>query len=132
MPINTPNIKGLSTIIWGTVGALGSPAGAIVVSLDITPENPGGVGKIEDGNGATVADVLLDDGFDAKIECEYDSAKTWPVIGTAATLTLPTAQGAGGTTQYACYVTAPNAIKMARKKEAMIELSLRYRPGITP
>jgi hypothetical protein len=131
MPPNSPNIKGVSTIVWGTEGQLGSPSGAIVESISINPKNGGGIGEIENGDGAGVIDVLLDDGFDAKVTCIYDKAKTWPVTGGAVTLTIPTPTGAGGTTAYVCYATGWPSINTARKKEATIELALRFRPGIS-
>ena len=131
MPLNSPTIKGVSTIVWGTEGQLGSPSGAIVESVSITPKNATGLGEIENGDGAAVSDVLLDDGFDAKVTCLYDKAKTWPGTGGAVTLTIPTPTGAGGTTPYACYCTGWPTIHTARKKEATIDLALRYRPGIS-
>lgn len=132
MAAPTPIIKGISSIVWGTEGQLGSPAGAIVESVAITPKNPSGVATIENGDGAMVSDVLLDDGFDAKVTCVYDKSKTWPTTGTAITLTIPNPQGAGGMTAFPnCYVTGMPDINSARKKEATITLMLRYRPLIT-
>lgn len=130
MAVGTPTIKGVTTIVWGTGSQLGSPAGAIVESIACTPKNPTGIGQIENGNGAEVADILLDDGFDAKITCVYDTAKTWPATGAAVTLTVPSLGGTG-TTTYACYVTGQPEVSTSRKKEATITLNLRYRPGIS-
>ena len=128
--VNSPNIKGISTIAWGTEGQLGSPSGAIVESIAITPRNPTGIGEIENGDGAIVSDILLDDGFDAKVTCVYDKARTWPATGAAVTLVIPSPAGTG-TSTYSCYVTGLGSVNTARKKEATIELNLRFRPGIT-
>ena len=74
MAANSPHFEGLSgttTILWGTEGSFGL-TGAIVESLAITPKNAGPIGEIEDGNGATLANIMLDDGFDAKATCLFD------------------------------------------------------------
>ena len=131
MAAGTPVIKGVTTIVWGTSGQLGSPAGAIVESIAITTKNASGIGEIENGDGAGVVDVLLDDGFEAKVTCVYDTAKTWPATGAAVTLTMPTPTGSGGTTPYACYVTGTPEVNTSRKKEATIMIPLKFRPGIT-
>lgn len=134
MAANTPHFEGLSgttTILWGTEGSL---SGAVVESLSITPKNAGPIGEIEDGNGATVANIMLDDGFDAKVTCLFDKAKTWPTLGAAVTLAIPPYNGGLGTVaaNTACFVSGNHEISMTRKKEATITLNLRYRPGITP
>ncbi|HOC55129.1 MAG TPA: hypothetical protein PKI20_05885 [Verrucomicrobiota bacterium] len=131
MAVNVPTIKGISTIVWGTETQLGSPSGAIVESIACTPKNPTGLGEIENGNGAGVIDVLLDDGFDAKVTCTYDSAKDWPDTGGSVTLTLPKQHGSG-TDTYTCYVLGDPEINTAKKQAATIALNLRYRPGIAP
>lgn len=128
--VGTPVIKGITTIVWGTESQFGSPAGAIVESIAVTPKNPTGLGEVENGDGAGVVDVLLDDGFDAKITCVYDKAKTWPATGAAVTLTIPSLGGTG-TTAYACYTLGQPEIGTNRKKEATITYNLRYRPGIS-
>lgn len=131
MAVNTPTIKGVTTIVWGTGSKLGSPSGAIVESINIKPKNPTGIGEIENGDGAGVVDVLLDDGFDATVSCVEDTAKTWPATGAAVVLTLPNGAGAGSTA-FTCYVLGLPDQALSRKKEAMKTLNLRYRPGITP
>lgn len=136
MPANSPHFEGLSgttTILWGTEGSFGL-TGAIVESLAITPKNAGPIGEIEDGNGATVANIMLDDGFDAKVTCLFDRSKTWPTLGAAVTLTIPPYAGGLGTVaaNTACFVCGNHEISLSRKKEATITLNLRYRPGITP
>ena len=130
MVANAPVIKGVNTIVWGTEGQ-STPVGAIVESISITPKNPKGIGEIENGDGAGVIDVLLDDGFDATVTCVYDKAKTWPATGGAVTLTIPTPTGAGGTSAFVCYCTGWPTINTSRKKESTIQVSLRYRPGIS-
>ena len=132
MAVNTPTIKGITTIVWGTLGQLGSPSGSIVESVAITPKNGAPIQDIENGDGASVANVLLSDGFDAKATVVYDTAKTYPALGSAVTLTIPTGSGSGGTTAYSCFVCGDPDINTARKQEAKITLPLRYRPGITP
>ena len=137
MPVNSPVFKGVSTLIWGTQSRLGTPSGAIVESIDITPKNPTGLGEIENGDGAGVADVLLDDGFDAKVTVVNDPAKTYPATGQAVTLVLAQRSGGGspnytGSASFTCYITGDPDDKYARKKEGSRTLNLRYRPGITP
>ncbi len=130
MAVGTPIIKGVSTIVWGTEGQLGSPAGAIVESISITPKNPSGIGQVENGDGAGVADILLDDGFDAKISCIYDASKAWPITGATVTLTIPKLGGTG-MFAYTGYVTGMPEVNTSKKKEATISFTVRYRPGIT-
>jgi len=133
MAVNTPHLEGLTTLVWGTGGQLGSPAGAIVESIAITPKNAEPIGEIEDGNGAAVAEIMLDDGFNAKVTCVYDTAKTWPLLGAPVTLTVPPYEGGVGTQKaYVCFVAGNPEFSMSRKKEATITMNLRYRPGITP
>jgi len=130
--INTPHIEGVSTVTWGTAGQLGAPAGAIVEGIAITPRNAGPIGEIEDGNGASVTNILLDDGFDAKVTCVHDTSKTWPALGAAVTLTIPPYNGGSGAlTAYSCFNAGNLDISLARKKEATVTMNLRYRPGIT-
>lgn len=131
MPVNTPTIKNTTTIIWGTESQLSDPSGAIVESIAVTPKYPTGLGEIENGNGAGVIDVLLDDGFDAEVTCIYDSAKDWPDTGASVTLTLPKQHGAG-TNAYTCYVLGDPKVNTTKKQAATIAFTLRYRPGITP
>ena len=133
MPASTPHIEGLTYILWGTAGQLGTPAGAIVESIAITPKNAGPIGEIEDGNGATVASILLDDGFDAKVTCVHDTAKTWPALGASVVLTVPSyAGGIGTTAAFTCFVAGNHELSLSRKKEATVTMALQYRPGITP
>jgi hypothetical protein len=131
MAAPTPKIKGVTTLVWGTEGRLGSPAGAIVEYINIKPKNPTGLGEIENGDGAAVADVLLSDGFDASVNCLEDTGKAWPAVGDWVTLTKPNGSGTG-TTAYFCYVPGDPDQALARKKEGMKTLALRYRPGIQP
>lgn len=130
MAVGTPTIKGTPSIVWGTEGQLGSPGGAIVDSITATPKNATGLGEIENGDGAGVVDVLLDDGFDAKISCVYDKNKTWPVTGAPVSLIIPSLGGTA-TSTYVCYVTGMPEVTTSKKKEAMINYTLRYRPGIS-
>lgn len=128
MPANSPILKGISTIVWGTTGKLGTPSGAIVQSISVTPKHSDTIGEIENGDGAGVALVLLDDGFSARVRCEYDTALTWPAIGDTVTLSLPKIGAAGGATEHSCYVTSISA-DLARKREATVEIGLIHRPG---
>jgi hypothetical protein len=135
MAINTPHLEpSTSTIVWGTKDKFTTASittGAIIESIAITPKNAGPIGEIEDGNGASVVNVMLDDGFDAKVTCVYDTGKTSPALGAAATLTVPSYAGGGTETAFICFVAGNHEISMSRKKEATITLNLRYRPGIT-
>lgn len=115
--------KGLTTIVWGTDGRLGSPNAAIVESLTITPKNAAPI-EIEDNNGFTVSQVILDDGFDVVANCLYDTAKTWPAVGGNCNITNLS------NTAFLCLVNAVPKHTLGRKKEAMIEVSLSYRPGV--
>ena len=141
MPANTPSLLGLSTIVWGTKYAATDMVvqstnltGAIIESIAITPKNAAPIAEIENGGGAAIVEVLLDDGFDAKVTCLYDTAKTWPAIGSAITLKVPSYAGGIGDatdgTDFACYVAGNHEISLARKKEATITLNIRYRPGV--
>jgi hypothetical protein len=135
MAVKTPRVAGSpNTIYWGTKGALLSPtgiSGVIIEDVSITPKNAGPLAETENGDGATVNVITLDDGFDAKIKATYDKAKTWPDVGDAVVINLPTVGAAGGVTSYACILTSiPPELK--RKDAARIELALCYRPGVDP
>ena len=132
MAAPSPIQKGLA-ILWGTNNTVASPAGAIWESIQVTPKNSGPLAEIENNDGAGVNLVLLVDGFEAKCTAVYDNAKAWPAEGTNVGLQLPTNNGnanANATTFYCTLVSVQPSL--ARKKEATIELSLIYRPGITP
>lgn len=123
--------KGLTTIIWGTSGILGSPSSAIVASISVTPHEGGPVGVIENGDGARVGKIYISEsnGFDADVECVYDTALTWPAVGDTVALTLPKVGAAGGTVAMNCtleFITP----QQARKKEAMIKMKMSYDPGV--
>lgn len=138
-------ITGNGTIVWGGGGILSAPAGAIVESLQLTPKNGEPI-EIEDNTGLALVEVLLRDGFDAKISCLYDNAKAWPVEGANAALAIPfngaaanavpfgegnAATVANGVVTYTCLVCSVSPA-YAKKKEALIDINLRYRPQISP
>lgn len=123
MPAPSPIIKGLTTIKWGPAGALAALTTAIVARGSFTPKN-GAAFEIEDNEGFTAAMVFLNDGFDASIECVYDSAITWPAVGDAILLKRPRDAAA-----LTCYVASIEDI-VERKKEAMLTIKVHYRPGV--
>lgn len=122
----SPTIKGLTTIKWGSSGSVTTAAltNAIVARMSASPKNGAAI-EIEDNDGFAKAMVLLDDGFDATLECVYDSAITWPAVG--ATVTLQRPQDA---TALNCLLASIESVH-ERKKEAMLTLKLHYRPGVT-
>lgn len=137
-------IKGIGTIVWGTGGILSAPAGAILESLSLTPKNGEPI-EIEDNDGLAIVQVLLRDGFNAKANVMYDSAKTWPLEGANATLAInytgaaanaiPFGEGNGasfanGVVSYVVLVAAAPALNYAKKKEGMMEFNLTYRPQV--
>jgi hypothetical protein len=139
-------IKGIPAITWGSGGALGGPAGAIVESYRLTPKNASVVGEIEDNSGLAANLVFLRDGFNAKLNCLYDGNKAWPVEGANVGLNLainganansyPFGEGnaasfANGVVTYYCTVASIEPAGQ-RKKEEMIELNLIYRPNVSP
>jgi hypothetical protein len=127
----SPTIKGISTIVWGTDNLMATPAGAIIESGTITPKNGEPI-EIDDNNGFTAVEVILDDGFNAKVHCLYDKAKVWPQVSANVVLNLPnTASNSGNTVAYTCLVGAMPELTQNRKKEAMIQFSLHYRPGVS-
>jgi len=119
----TAIIKGLTTIKWGTGGTSSGLASAIIVRGAFTPKNGAPI-DIEDGDGFSKALVLLDDGFDAKVECLYDSAITWPVVGATVALKRPTTA-----TEVNCLLASIED-SVERKREATLSMSIHYRPGI--
>ena len=121
-------IKGLTTIVWGTNNSLGSPAGAIVESISITPKNGEPIADIENNDGASATLVLLKDGFSAKVTTVYDSNKAWPDWGDNVGLNLPT-PNSNASTMFFC-ICVDDVPALARKKEATMEISLVYRPGV--
>lgn len=121
----TPIIKGLTTIKWGsgttTSGAL---TNAIVARGSFTGKNGQAI-EIEDNDGFTKAMVVLEDGFDANVECVYDSAITWPAIGSTVALKRPR----DAVALNCLLVDIEDSVE--RKKESMLTLKLAYRPGVT-
>lgn len=118
--------KGITTIKWGSGNAL-TGAGftsAIVARMTATPKNGDPI-EIEGNEGFAAALVVLDDGFNASVECLYDSAITWPAVGTTVTLKRPTDASALNCLLVSREETAE------RKKEATISMKLVYRPDIT-
>jgi hypothetical protein len=136
-------IKGTPAIVWGASGILGAPAGAIVDSLQLTPKNGEPI-EIEDSSGLAAVEVLLRDGFNAKVNCLYDSGKNWPIEGANAALAIPYAGAAANSIPFGegnGAVYAANAVTFTclvasvspvytKKKEAMIDLNLTYRPNV--
>jgi len=136
MPAPNPIIKGLTSIVWGTNNQVSLPAGAVVESLAVTPKNAKPVADIEDGNGASITEVLLVDGFDATVMCLYDLAKAWPVEGSNVNVVIPSNAGnmlgvgqSGSVLTYTCLVCslAPDT---KRKKEAGIKMEVTFRPNV--
>ena len=86
MPLKT--VKG-GTIVWGTGNIAGNaiPAGAIIDSIQLTPKNGAPI-EIEDNDGLAWAEVVLRDGFNAKVAAIYDDSKTWPMAGGNAALAI--------------------------------------------
>lgn len=122
----SPIIKGLTTIKWGSSGAIaaGAMTAAIVTRCTFTGKN-GAALEIEDNDGFSKAMVVLDDGFDATVEVVYDSAINWPVLGATISLKRP----ADAAAQNSLLADIEQAVE--RKKEAMLTLKLHYRPGVT-
>ena len=139
-------IKGIGTIVWGAGSILAAPAGAIVDSLQLTPKNAEPI-EIEDSDGLCAFEVLLRDGFNGKASVLYDATKVWPVEGANVGLAVPyntnantalfgegsanagTAVTANGVTTYTCLVASVSPA-YKKKGEAMVDLSLTYRPGV--
>lgn len=137
--VTSPILKGITTLIWGSGGFMGSPSTAIVHSGRVTPKNGMPI-EIDDVNGITAALVFLDDGFDADVTLMYDTALTWPGMAQTVILTLPVwgpdnsgntggTGTAGGTAPYKCFVASVPSIDLERKKEATISYKLLYRPN---
>ncbi len=122
----TPIKKGLTTILWGSGTAVpsGALAAAIVVRASFTDKNGSAI-EIENNDGFAAAMVLLNDGFDATLECVYDSAITWPVIGDTVSLKRPNDVAALN-----CLVASIDP-SVERKKEATISIKVHYRPNVT-
>lgn len=118
--------KGITTIKWGTDSVLTNAAftAAVIARMTATPKNGAPI-EIEGNQGFAAVLVLLDDGFDATVECLYDSAITWPTVGSTTTLKRPTDGSA-----LTCLVTS---IEQAaeRKKEATLTMKLVYRPDVS-
>lgn len=125
MPAPSPIKKGITTISWGSSGAVasGAVAAAIVARASFTPKN-GQAFEIEDNVGFTAAMVFLNDGFDASLECVYDSAITWPAEGDAVSLKRP--RDAAAVQAYVASIEDT----VERKKEAMLTIKIHYRPGV--
>lgn len=125
MPAPSPIIKGLTTIKWGSSAtiAAGALTAAIVVRGTFTPKNGQPI-EIEDNNGYAAALVFLEDGFDATLECVYDSAIVWPVDGDAISVKRP--RDAAAKSSWVCSLEDT----VERKKEATVSIKIAYRPGV--
>lgn len=121
----SPIIKGITTIKWGTTGAVvsGNPGSTVIVeSAKFDPNNKEAF--IENNDGFDVVWVLLKDGFGVSLVCLYDSALTWPTEGDQIIIKRPSEA-----TSYTCFVrNKPD--EQARKKEAMVTIEAFYRPNI--
>ena len=147
------NIKGVGTIVWGTGNILPSGntalAGSIVESIQLTPKNGEPI-EIEDNDGFTAFEVLLRDGFNGKVSVLYDDTKWYPIEGANVALKIPYAgagnaaipfgegngavftAGANGvpnTVTYTCLIASMSP-SYTKKKEATLDFSLTYRPGV--
>lgn len=129
MAVNSPNIRGTPAIVWGTQNRL-NVAGAIVESITITPKNGGPLTEIENGDGAGVSMVMLEDGFDATVRVVHDTNIAWPTLNANVVLSVPNAGGNGALTNFNTFVSGTPKPDLARKREAMYEIPLTYRPGI--
>lgn len=134
----TPTKVGaIPTMVWGTApGGTGiAPliASTVCTSIKIDPRNPNPVGDIENGDGAVVESILLDDGFKGTVEFLFDSSLVYPVQGTAATLVLPAGAKVdfGGNVIHGTFpiLIESNGLTFERKKEAMISFNISHAPG---
>jgi hypothetical protein len=145
-------IKGTPSINWGVINIAGGniPSGAIVESLELTPKNGEPI-EIEDSAGLAVNEILLRDGFNAKVSAIYDNNKVWPIEGANANLALPfnnatanaipfgestsntgsvvTGNGNTAIVTYTCLVASISPA-FKKKGEEMITLNLTYRPQV--
>lgn len=117
----SPIKKGLTTITWGT--SLVTALSAIVESFTLDDKTE--VPEIENGDGFSVAEIVLNNGWDGTMKCVYDSAVTWPVQGDKIVL-----KRLGDANGKDCLVTGVND-EIQRKKEGMITFKVQYRPGVT-
>jgi len=138
-PPTPTKVGALATLVWGTApgGTAIAPVvtGIVVTSFKPTARNAGPVGNIENSDGALIESVYLDDGFEADVEGVYDTALTYPTIGSSVTITLPvTTTGlldlSGGVVHktFPCTLES-NAPDFERKKEAMYRCRISHAPG---
>ena len=138
-------VKG-GTIVWGTGNIAGNaiPAGAIIDSIQLTPKNGAPI-EIEDNDGLAWSEVVLRDGFNAKVAAIYDDSKNWPIAGANAALAIafkgssanaiPFGEGNGaafanGVVTYTCLIASDPELGYNKKKEATISYNLTYRPNV--
>jgi hypothetical protein len=115
--------KGITTIKWGSESVAGGGLATAIVDtwsfrrLNDRTKIPGNIGS-------TKATVNIPDGEEVSLNCIYDSAITWPVIGENITLTRPT----GTAVKYEVIEIEDAG---ARKKEATINLKAERLYDIT-
>lgn len=132
--MSTPVIKPTTPIVilWGTAnGVLYNNASVIpfvVETISITPKNGGPI-DIEGNQGFTAFQVGLDDGFDGKATCVYDSNLALPQLGDTIKIPIPLSNGTKGTNNTNCTVWS-YGFSRGRKNEAKVELSFTNRPDI--
>lgn len=129
MAVNSPNIRGTPLILWGTQNRF-NVAGSIVESIAITPKNGRPLTEIENGDGAGVSMVMLEDGFDATVRVVHDTNIAWPTLNANVVLSLPNVAGNGALANFNCFVSGSSKPDLARKREAMLEIPVTFRPGI--
>ncbi len=125
-PVTKPSAS--IAILWGSDNAMNAPTGAIIETLTITPKNAAPI-DIEGNLGFSAVLVGLNDGFDAKATCLFDSNKAYPQMGDNVTLVGCRTNGTSGTNNFNCTFWSWGWTR-SRKKETMIELSFTHRPDI--
>jgi len=138
--MQSPIIKGIVSLFWGTDGLLPTANATVVQSINIRPVTVDV--EIDSNAGSTGAEVLLDNGFDATAKYLYDGNLTQPALGATVGLRIPS-QATGATqsamttalaaaTTYKCLVVKPPIynIDAERKKESYVTLELKYRPDL--
>jgi hypothetical protein len=117
-------VKGLSTIHWGTFNT-SNVTNAVVTRIGLTRKNGSPI-EIEDQNGFSLTEVLLNDGFDASVTILAQSANmNVPNVGDYVLLHLP---HIGASTN--CLVVACPEVDMERKREATVTMKVTNRPQV--
>jgi len=131
-PTTNINVTGLgylgsqpATLAWGTDGLYSTAIILSQRSQQMIEEI-----KVENGNGVTATQVLINDGTQIEITVIDDRALTWPLSGTTITMLTPLPTGGAATSE--TLEVVDNSYQAARKAPGERTLLCKRYTLVTP